>query len=113
MVPRYFDINSIIFSQFYDERLPDELVVVEKRAVLDLCEGGGQLVDEALDAQVGVLVERQEVDSVEDVEDVRLVQLQRRQVLRTSATSSSSQRLYSSTEDIGDIVVISTCLTKY
>ena len=61
---------------------PNQLVGVEEDAVHDLRNGSLKLVDEALDSEVSVLVEWQEVDSVEDIHDVCLVQTQRRQELQ-------------------------------
>ena len=63
---------------------PNKLVFIEKCRRFNARESRLQLVDKALNAQVGVLVQWQEVNSIEDIQNVAHIQLHGLNVLETS-----------------------------
>lgn len=71
---------------------PHEMVVVEKDRVLDCGEGGLDEVDEALDAQIRGLVERQEADALKGVQQINAGHIHRAQKLREKHLQLLHQR---------------------
>ena len=65
---------------------PDNLVIIEECCVFNLWECSFYLVDEALDAEVGVLVKGQEVNAVKDVQNVTVLQVQCQQILEKTCS---------------------------